>query len=102
MFFNPANPSPPLSPSQQYVPLFLCKEDLDIAVQSAYVQVGEPGGEEAGAGSREGRRAPGGNRAGGEAGGRRDGGGGRREPAGGFGGGIAESMQGVEMTMSTG
>lgn len=23
---------------QQYVPLFLCKEDLDIAVQSAYVQ----------------------------------------------------------------
>jgi hypothetical protein len=26
------------SAPQQYVPLFLCKEDLDVAVQSAYVQ----------------------------------------------------------------
>lgn len=29
---------PSFVPLQQYVPLFLCKEDLDIAVQSAYKQ----------------------------------------------------------------
>lgn len=28
----------PVHPLQQYVPLFLNKEDLDIAVQSAYAQ----------------------------------------------------------------
>ena len=27
-----------VSPAQQYVPLFLAKEDLDVAVQSAYKQ----------------------------------------------------------------
>lgn len=31
-------PLPFFSPLQQYVPLFLCKEDLDVAVQSAYRQ----------------------------------------------------------------